>query len=89
MLVVVFATAAVAHVTRRMVPFVLATIPLVISILLVNIFIYPGATDVIADVGPFKATWTGLTEALQATLRVVRSRCPSRSSRSPRTRTIC
>jgi energy-coupling factor transport system permease protein len=70
-LVVVFATAAVAHVTRRMVPFVLATIPLVISILLVNIFIYPGATDVIAEIGPFKATWTGLTEALQATLRVV------------------
>ena len=70
-LVVVFATAAVARVTRRMVPFVLATIPLVLSILLVNIFIYPGATDVIADVGPFKATWTGLTEALQATLRVI------------------
>jgi energy-coupling factor transport system permease protein len=70
-LLIVFATAAVAGVTRRMVPFVLATVPLVISILLVNIFIYPGATDVIAEVGPFTATWTGLTEALQATLRVV------------------
>ena len=64
-------TAAVAHVTRRMLPFVLATIPLVVSILLVNTFIYPGATDVITVVGPFTATWTGLTEAIQAALRVI------------------
>ena len=70
-LVIVFATAAVSRVTRRMVPFVLATIPLVASIFLINTFIYPGATDPIGTVGPFTATWTGLTVALQATLRVV------------------
>ena len=51
--------------------FVLATIPLVASILLVNAFLYPGATDVLFTVGPFAATGTGVTVALQATLRVV------------------
>ena len=49
----------------------LATIPLVLSIVLVNTFIYPGATDVIARIGPLTPTWTGLTVALQAMLRVV------------------
>ena len=70
-LAIVFVTAAASGVTRRMLPFVLATIPLVVSILLVNTFIYPGATDAIATIGPFTATWTGLTVAVQATLRVV------------------
>jgi energy-coupling factor transport system permease protein len=70
-LVLVLATAAIAGVTRRMVPFVAATIPLVASIVLVNTFIYPGATDVITTVGPFTPTWTGLTVALQTMLRVV------------------
>jgi energy-coupling factor transport system permease protein len=52
-------------------PFVLATIPLIASILLVNIFFFPGAHDVIARIGPFAATGSGLTAALQAGLRVV------------------
>lgn len=65
------ATAAVSHVGRRMLPFVLATLPLVISIVLVNTFLYPGATDRIVTLGPLAPTWTGLTAALQATLRVV------------------
>jgi len=54
-----------------MAPFVLATLPLVASIVLVNTFIYPGATDVFAEVGPFHATWTGLAVAMQAMLRVI------------------
>ncbi len=70
-LVIVALTALVAHVGRRMVPFVLATIPLVASILLVNTFLFPGATDAIVHIGPLTPTWTGLTAALQATLRVV------------------
>jgi energy-coupling factor transport system permease protein len=70
-LVIVAVTAAVAHVGRRMIPFVLATIPLVASILLVNTFLFPGATDTIFQLGPLAPTWTGLTAALQATLRVV------------------
>lgn len=58
-------------VARRLLPFVLATLPLVISIMLINTFLYTGATDPIGTVGPFTATLTGLTVALQATLRVV------------------
>lgn len=69
-LLVVAMTALVAHVGRRMLPFVLATIPLVASILLVNTFLFPGATDVIVRLGPLAPTWSGLTAALQATLRV-------------------
>ena len=41
-LVIVALTAASAGVSRRMLPFVLATIPLVVSILLVNTFLFPG-----------------------------------------------
>jgi energy-coupling factor transport system permease protein len=71
MLGVVIVTVVVARVGRAMLPFVLATIPLVASIILVNTFLYPGATDTILDLGPIRATGTGLTAALQATLRVV------------------
>ncbi len=70
-LVALAVTAALAGVLRRMVPFALATIPLVISILLVNTLLYPGATDVIVRIGPLAPTWSGLTAAVQATLRVV------------------
>jgi energy-coupling factor transport system permease protein len=70
-LALVLLTAVYAGVGRRMLPFVLASLPLVISILLVNTFLFPGATDPIATVGPFTATLTGLVAALQATLRVV------------------
>lgn len=63
--------AVVAGVTHSLRRFVLATIPIVVSILVVNAFLYPGATDVLFRVGPFAATGTGVTVALQATLRVV------------------
>lgn len=65
---VIAVAAGVTHSLRR---FLLGTIPIVISILLVNAFLYPGATDVLLTVGPFAATGTGVTVALQATLRVV------------------
>lgn len=71
MLAVVVVTALVARIGRAMLPFVLATIPLVASILLINTFLFPGATDRIFELGPFAATGTGLTAALQGTLRVV------------------
>jgi energy-coupling factor transport system permease protein len=70
-LAVVIATAVVARVGRAMLPFLLATIPLIASILLVNTFLYPGATDVILRVGPLAPTWSGLEFATQAALRVV------------------
>jgi energy-coupling factor transport system permease protein len=67
---IVIATATTARVGRSLVPFALAVIPLVASILLVNTFLFPGATDVIVRLGPLSPTWTGLAAALQATLRV-------------------
>jgi energy-coupling factor transport system permease protein len=70
-LVVVLAIAVAAGVGRQMRPFVLATIPLIASILLVNTFLYPGAHDELLRVGPFAATGTGLAAAVQASLRVV------------------
>jgi len=63
--------ALAARVTRRLAPIMLATLPLIASILLVNTFLYPNARDTIAVLGPFQPTWTGATVALQATLRVV------------------
>jgi energy-coupling factor transport system permease protein len=68
---VVLATAIVTRLGPPLLKFALATIPLVASILLVNTFLFPGATDVLVRVGPFAATGTGLVAALQATLRVV------------------
>ena len=70
-LVVTAAVALIAGVSRSLRRFILATIPIVASILLVNAFLYPGATDVLFRVGPFAATGTGVTVALQAVLRVV------------------
>ena len=70
-LAAVAATAVVAGVAGRMRPFILATIPLIASILFINIFFFPGAHDVIVQVGPLTATGTGLAAALQAALRVV------------------
>ncbi len=65
------ATVARAHLGRAFVPFVLATLPILVSIVLINTFLYPGATDTILSVGPFHATATGLTVAGQASLRIV------------------
>ncbi len=70
-LVLTAAIAVVAGVTRSLRRFLLATVPIVVSILLVNSFLYPGATDVLFRVGPLTSTGTGVTVALQATLRVV------------------
>ena len=57
-LVVVVIIATSTGIARRTVPFALATIPLVASILLVNTFLYPGATDPLFAIGPFTATGT-------------------------------
>lgn len=60
-----------AGVTRRYVPYVVATSALLVSIMLINTFLYPDATDAIFQIGPFTATGTGLVAATQATLRVL------------------
>lgn len=70
-LIVLALIALSARIGRALLPFLIATIPLTASILLVNTFLFPGATDRIFSLGPFAPTWTGLVAALQATLRVV------------------
>lgn len=70
MLLLAGLTAAGAAITRRLLPYLLAASPLVASILLVNTFLYPGASDPLFAIGPFTATATGLTAAFQASLRV-------------------
>ena len=54
-----------------MLPYLLAVAPIIISILLINTFLYPGATDPIVSIGLLQPTWTGLVAAIQASLRVV------------------
>lgn len=71
--VVLIATLALtvhAGILRRALKALLLTTPLVLSIVVVNTIAYPGATDVIARIGPFTATESGLIAALQAVLRV-------------------
>jgi energy-coupling factor transport system permease protein len=65
------AIVAVLGLARAIVPFLLVTVPLLVSIVLVNTLSYPGATDTIAQIGPFNATWTGLQVALLSSLRIV------------------
>lgn len=71
---VVFVTMLVllgyAGVARRYLPYVLATSPLLLSIVLINTFLYP-ASDVVFTLGPLQATGSGVTEAGQASLRVL------------------
>ncbi len=70
-LVVSFALIVAVGVVRQYIPYLLATSLLLISILLINTFLYPGATDTIFVLGPFTATGTGLIAASQAALRVL------------------
>lgn len=70
-LVAVAGIAVVASVGRSIRPYVLATVPLVASILIVNTLFFPGATDTIIRIGPIAATGSGLTAGLQGTLRVI------------------
>ncbi len=69
-LLVMLALVAYAGAFRRYLPYLLATAPLLISIILINTFLYP-ANDVAFTLGPFSATTSGLTAAGQATLRVL------------------
>lgn len=70
-LAVVITCAIWSGVGRAFLPYLVATIPIVLSILLINTLLFPGATDVIVEIGPLMPTWSGLTAALQASLRVV------------------
>ena len=63
--------ALLAGVMRRSLVYLLATLPILISITLIDTFLYPGAGDVALRLGPLAATGTGLFAAGQADLRVI------------------
>jgi energy-coupling factor transport system permease protein len=63
--------AVAADLWRGFRPYFIVLTPLVLSIMLVNTFLYPAARDALFSIGPFTATAEGLTEASQAALRVV------------------
>lgn len=60
-----------AGVFRRYLPYLAATAALLVSILLINTFLDPDATDVVFSIGPLNATASGLVAAGQAALRVL------------------
>ncbi|MGZ6312232.1 MAG: energy-coupling factor transporter transmembrane component T [Candidatus Limnocylindrales bacterium] len=68
---VVVVCATWAGVTRGIGVIAAVTIPVVISILLINTFLFPGATDAIVRFGPFAPTWTGLAFGVQVTIRLL------------------
>jgi energy-coupling factor transport system permease protein len=73
-IVVLLASAFVAwraRLVRRSLRYLLASTPLLASILLVNGFLYPGAGDPILTIGPLGLTMAGLAAGLQAALRVL------------------
>lgn len=69
-LAVVVATAAAAGRLRGLAPIALAASPIVASILAIDLFLLPGATDPIARFGPLAPTWSGLWFGLQTVLRL-------------------
>lgn len=56
---------------RRLLPYLVASLPLLASILLVDAFFYPGAGGAIIRVGPLAATAAGTAAGSQAALRVL------------------
>lgn len=70
-LAVVLVTAAVAGALPRLGIIVVVTIPIVASIMLINGFLYPGATDVIVRLGPLAPSVSGFLFGLQITLRLL------------------
>jgi energy-coupling factor transport system permease protein len=67
----VLASALAAGVGRGLARVALVSSPLVVSILVINLFLLPGATDPIVTVGPIEPTWSGLAFGLQVTLRLM------------------
>jgi energy-coupling factor transport system permease protein len=50
---------------------VLGTLPVIASIILVNLFFYPGSTHVLFSIGPFQATQEGLDFGLPIAARLI------------------
>ena len=49
---------------------VLLSLPIATSVLLINVFFFPGGRDVLFSLGPITATWEGLAFAVQTLLRI-------------------
>lgn len=69
-LAVVVAVAAGARKLRGLATIALAASPIVGSILLIDLFLLPGATDPIARLGPLAPTWSGLWFGVQTVVRL-------------------
>lgn len=70
-LAAVLATAAIARRLRGLATIGLTASPIVGSILLINLFLLPGASDPIAELGPLAPTWSGLWFGLQTSARLL------------------
>jgi energy-coupling factor transport system permease protein len=70
-LAIVVVTALVAGVQRGLVRVGLVSLPIVASILVINLFLLPGASDPIVRIGPIQPTWSGLAFGIQVTLRLM------------------
>ncbi len=70
-LTAVVSTAAIARRLRSLAVVGLAASPIVGSILLVNLFLLPGAADAIARLGPLAPTWSGLRFGLETSARLL------------------
>jgi energy-coupling factor transport system permease protein len=68
---VLLATAAASRTLRGLIVVGLAALPLVISIMVVNLFVLPGASDPIVRIGPLAPTWTGLWYGSLTTARLL------------------
>lgn len=60
-----------AGVVRALGAVAAVTGPIIASIIVINLFLFPGATDPIIRVGPLAPTWSGLVFGLQVTLRLL------------------
>lgn len=69
-LAVVLAVAAAARRLRGLAAIGLAASPIVLSILLINLFLLPGARDPIGRLGPLAPTWSGLWFGLLTVTRL-------------------
>jgi energy-coupling factor transport system permease protein len=70
--IAVILPAVLAGVLRRLVvTSLLLSLPIAVSVLLVNVFFFPGGSEVLLRVGPFTATAEGLRFALEILARIL------------------
>ena len=70
-LAVLVVMAAASRTMRGLIVIGLAALPLVVSILVVNLFLLPGASDPIVRIGPLAPTWHGLWFGLLTATRLI------------------